>query len=98
MLDQTKIKPDKVLYKKHLDILFVCNSFVPSTTIWYFNNGPLPKNARGISDEKNKLFIIDATPKNLGFYECIGTTEWAAGYFSAYGLVKLKGKTQMSQV
>lgn len=86
------MNPTKVIYKKNENVVFTCDSYVPSTTRWYFNNNQLPSNANPILNAENKLFIVQTKEKNIGFYECIGTTHLGAGFFSAYGLLKKKGK------
>ena len=93
--DQSKIVPTIVTYKKGEDITIGCSSQNKEKTRWYFNNGPLPKNALPIPGQKHVLLINKVKEEHEGFYECIGTTTTRSGeevLFSASTMVVKKGK------
>ena len=50
-------------------VIFNCES--TSHTEWRFNNGPLPSNARKLS--QTKLIVVGVALSNYGSYECEGT-------------------------
>jgi len=85
------INPQRHYFKKNNDFKFICKTAAPLSARWFFNNRMIPKNARILTNHESILLILKANKKNIGFYECVGTTNLGRGYFSAIGVLKNKG-------
>ena len=93
-VDGTKIHPS--VHHKEIgeDAEFKCDYYghLHILTIWKFNEGRLPANAKAGLPKRDKLIIRAITVENKGLYECIGTlnqTNYPA--FAAIGHLIVSG-------